>query len=557
MKIREGFRKELDEYYGRIHINDFSSFIKSDFREGQLFDLSEERAEKNIQESERMIDKIHTWFQDPDITWEEKVVLEICKDFCEYIIRNGRYYWYKFNLTHNTTPLPYVVKRLETYPIETKEDLELYEMLLAQFPQKLKEMMWKLKEQESRGIILPDEQAEIVIRLLKSLYCRQDTKLKPWNREGIGVTVPEKARKRIEKSAAQFNDTLEWMAGEIRDHYNPEHKIILPGLCHIDGGEEYYRRQIITYTSYALKPEQLHELGLENLEITQEKMRQIIRKLGMNYDIREFEEYLKKNRICFDSTKEALQKRFDTVQRKIEPELSRFFLRCPKAGCRCQALPKSKEGTTSWGYYSVPIGEEKEGIFYYSAAELDQRSQIRTAAIVAHELLPGHHFQTNLIAEDESLPLICREHFNTAYADGWAEYAADLVGEMGVYDLYDLYGRYVWDLVLCCRLAVDTGLNAMGWSIKKARSFMKENTNLTDIEIYMETLRYSVDMPAQALAYKYGSLKMHEFRERSQEILKDRFDVKTYHEEVLRYGSAPLYILEKIVDNYNFGNKRQ
>ena len=194
--------------------------------------------------------------------------------------------------------------------------------------------------------------------------------------------------------------------------------------------------------------------------------------------------------------------------------------------------------------------EEKEGVFYYSAAELERRSQIRTAAIVAHELLPGHHFQTNLIAEDESLPLICREHFNTAYADGWAEYAADLAGEMGVYDLYDLYGRYVWDLVLCCRLAVDTGLNAMGWSMEKARSFMKENTNLTETEIHMETLRYSVDMPAQALAYKYGSLKMHEFRERSQRILKDRFDVRAYHEEILRYGSAPLHILEKIVDHY-------
>ncbi len=550
MKIREEFRKELDGYYHRIHINDFSSFIKSDFREGQLFDLSEERAKKNIRESEEMIGKIHTWSESSDITWEERAVLEICRDFCEYNIRNGKYYWYKFNLTHNTTPLPYVVKRLETYSIETREDLERYETLLSQFPQKLKEMLWKLKEQESRGIVLPDEQVEIVIRLLESLRCRQDTKLQPWNREGIKVPAPKAAKERIEKAVIQFNDTLEWMIGEIRDRYNAKHKKILPGLCHMNGGEAYYRSQIVTYTSYPLKPEELHALGLENLKITQEKMRRIIQKLGMTYDIQEFGEYLKKNRICFDNTPEELKRRFDTVQRKIEPELCRFFLRQPKAGCRCQALPKSKEGTTSWGYYSVPIGEEKEGVFYYSAAELERRSQIRTAAIVAHELLPGHHFQMNLIAEDESLPLICREHFNTAYADGWAEYAADLAGEMGVYDLYDLYGRYVWDLVLCCRLAVDTGLNAMGWSMEKARSFMKENTNLTETEIHMETLRYSVDMPAQALAYKYGSLKMHEFRERSQRILKDRFDVRAYHEEILRYGSTPLHILEKIVDHY-------
>lgn len=550
MEIREEFREELDGYYNRIHVNDFSSFIKSDFRDGQLFDLSVERSEKNIRESERMLGMIRAWSRLSDIAWEEKIILEICEDFCEYIIRNGKYDWYKFNLTHNTSPLPYVVKRLETYPIETKEDLERYELLLGQFPQKLEGMLQKLKEQEKRGIILPKEQTEIVIRLLESLYCKPDTQMKPWNRDGIGVAVSEAAKSRIEGKIRDFNETLEKMIREIRDEYLPGHQEVLPGLCHMKGGEEYYRQQIITYTSYPLNPEELHELGKEHLELTREKMQNITRELGFGYDFKGFQRYLRENRICYDGTPQALQKRFDAAQQKIEPRLGEYFLRRPRAGCRCQALPKSKEGTTSWGYYSVPIGEEMDGIFYYSAAELDQRSQIRTAAIVAHELLPGHHFQMNLIAEDESLPLICREHFNTAYADGWAEYSADLAGEMGVYNLYDWYGRYIWDLVLCCRLVVDTGLNAMGWSIDQARRFMGENTNLTETEIYMETLRYSVDMPAQALAYKYGSIRMRQFREKAQQALGDKFDIKVYHDEVLRYGSAPLDIVEKMIDHY-------
>lgn len=557
MQIRKRFREDLDRYYNNIHINDFSSFIKSDFRDDQLFDLSEERAQKNIKESNKMIHKIEVWLSLPDVTWEEKIILKICRDFCEYIIRNGKYYWYKFNLTHNTTPLPYVVKRLETYPLEEKEDLEKYEMLIRQFPVKLQEMWKKLKDQERRGIILPAEQVHVVINLLQSLVCDKNTPMKPWNRKNVTLEIPETSRKRIEEAIEQFNYTLGWMLNEVRYNYNPERKVILPGLCHIAGGEEYYRSQIITYTSYPTEPEELHELGLENLRITQEKMRDIIHGLGLDYQLKEFETYMRTNRICYDDTPEALQRRFDCVQKKIVPRLDDFFCRKPKVGCRCQALPKSKEGTTSWGYYSVPIGEEKDGVFYYSAAELDQRSQIRTAAIVGHELLPGHHFQTNLIAEDDSLPMICREHFNTAYADGWAEYAADLVGEMGVYDAYDLYGRYVWDLVLCCRLVVDTGLNAMGWSIDQARRFMKDNTNLTKSEIYMETLRYSVDMPAQALAYKYGSLKMHALRDRAEREMGSRFQIQIYHDEVLRYGSAPLNILEEIVNNYIFsGNNR-
>ena len=309
MEIREEFRKELDGYYNRIHINDFSSFIKSDFRDGQLFDLSEERAAKNIRESRRMIDKIHFWISQPDITWEEKVILEICRDFCEYIIRNGRYYWYKFNLTHNTTPLPYVMKRLETYPINTQEDLERYEMLLGQFPQKLEEMLWKLKEQEERGILLPDEQLVIGIRLLESLQCPSDTYLKPWNRKSIDILISETSRIRIEKKITQLNNMLVHMIEEIKNNYNSGHRIILPGLCHINGGEEYYRQQIITYTSYPLDPKELHRLGLENLKITQEKMKKIIHKMGLDYNLKEFQTYLEENRICFDSTPQELDRK--------------------------------------------------------------------------------------------------------------------------------------------------------------------------------------------------------------------------------------------------------
>ena len=116
MKIRKEVKEKLDEYYQKIYINDFSSFIKSDFRNRQLFDLSEERAQKNIEKSQEMIGKIDDWLVEKGISWEEQIILKICRDFCEYIVRNGKYYWFKFNLTHNTTPLPYVVKRLETYP---------------------------------------------------------------------------------------------------------------------------------------------------------------------------------------------------------------------------------------------------------------------------------------------------------------------------------------------------------------------------------------------------------------------------------------------------------
>lgn len=550
MYIRERIRTRLDSYYRKIHINDFSSFIKSDFRDDVLFDLSEERANSNIAESRAVLSDIEAWKQLPDISKEERTVLDIVADFCQYIIRNGEWYWYKFNLTHNTTPLPYVVKRLETYPLPDHDALDYYCMLLEQFPEKLQGMVAKMKGQEARGILLPDEQLSICVNLLKSLFQADDSLLRPWNRSGVALSFPEAEQQRIIRACDALNDALRSVLAYLEQDYNRAGTIAVPGLCNIKGGLDYYRQQIITYTSYPVDPEELHRIGLHELEVTKEKMRAIIRKLGLSMDIPEFQAYMKKNRICYDDTPESLQKRFESKQALIEPHLADYFLHQPKAWCRSEALPKSKESSTSWGYYSVPIGEEKQGVFYYSAAELDNRSQIRTAAIVAHELLPGHHFQTNLISEDDRLPAICREHFNTAYADGWAEYSADLVGEMGVYDLYDWYGRYVWDLVLCTRLVVDTGLNAFGWEIGRARQFMKDNTILTDSEIFTETLRYSVDMPAQALAYKYGSLKMHELRSKAETSLGSRFDIRSYHNEVLRYGSAPLNVLDRIVDQY-------
>lgn len=550
MHIRREFSIELNRYYLSIHVNDFSSFIKSDFRDGMLFDLSPERAQRNAEESQEMLRRIACWKSLPDLTWEESVELQIAEDFCRYILRNSENYWYQFNLTHNTSPLPYVIKRLETYHLEDEAALELYVNLLNQFPDKLADMVWKLQEQERRGILLPAEQQSITLDLLHSLLQGNGSLLLPWNRPSVHLSFSSTCRRCIEQAVLSLNQCLEKVMDYLRRDYNRAGKEVLPGLCHVPGGLECYHRQILTYTSYALPPEKLHAIGLEELAVTQKKMEEIISQLGLSLDIPAFQAYLQKERICFDDTPEQLQQRFDRVQQRIEPRLKEFFLRQPKARCRSQALPKEKESSTSWGYYSVPIGEEKEGVFYYSAADLDSRSQIRTAAIVGHELLPGHHFQTNLIAEDLQLPLIAREHFNTAYADGWAEYSADLLEEMGIYDLYDLYGRYVWDLVLCCRLVVDTGLNAMGWTMAQARAFMRENTILTDGEIFTETLRYSVDMPAQALAYKFGSLKMHQLRRRAQAALGARFDLSAYHEEVLRYGSVPLNILDEIVEHF-------
>ncbi len=149
---------------------------------------------------------------------------------------------------------------------------------------------------------------------------------------------------------------------------------------------------------------------------------------------------------------------------------------------------------------------------------------------------------------NESIPLFRRKRYDTAFVEGWGEYAAFLGKEMGLYDdPYDHYGRLMMDSLLSTRLVVDTGMNALGWSRERAMQFMKENTLLSDTEIATETLRYSVDIPGQALAYKIGSLKMRELRGEAKRELGSRFDVREFHEWVIGSGTMPLPVLEEHV----------
>jgi len=168
--------------------------------------------------------------------------------------------------------------------------------------------------------------------------------------------------------------------------------------------------------------------------------------------------------------------------------------------------------------------------------------------MIAHELIPGHHFQIARQEENESLPMLRRQAFETAYQEGWGEYAAYLGTEMGLYDdPYDRAGRLMMDAMLSTRLVVDTGMNVLGWPRQRAMDYMRKHTMLSETEIATETLRYAADIPAQALAYKIGSLKMIELRALAQRELGSRFDIRQFHEWIIGSGAMPLDVLEEHV----------
>jgi uncharacterized protein (DUF885 family) len=258
---------------------------------------------------------------------------------------------------------------------------------------------------------------------------------------------------------------------------------------------------------------------------------------------------LEKDPRFIPKTPEEIGDRLMSHVSRIEPKVDAFFVRRPKAPYGVKRLEPALEGAQTFGYYSPPTAAEPRGYYRYNASKLEERSLLGSAGLAYHELVPGHHFQIALAGENTDLPPFRREYFDTAYTEGWAEYAAYLAGDMGMYaEPYDRIGRLAMDLFISTRLVVDTGMNALGWSRERAMTFMKENTMSSETQIKTESLRYSADIPGQALGYKLGALKIRELRERAREKLGERFDIRRFHEAVLSSGVLPLSTLERHID---------
>jgi len=203
----------------------------------------------------------------------------------------------------------------------------------------------------------------------------------------------------------------------------------------------------------------------------------------------------------------------------------------------------------TFGYYQVPTPNDPKGYYKYNGTHLEGRTLIGAGSLISHELVPGHHFQINLQYENTELPPFRRDSLSTAFVEGWGEYSSFLAGELGMYqDPYERCGRLLFDAFLTSRLVVDTGMNLLGWSRERAMAYMLENTIQSETEIKTETLRYSTDIPGQALAYKMGMRKFVELREKAKSALGASFDPRRYHDMILSSGAVPMDLAEKKVD---------
>ena len=327
------------------------------------------------------------------------------------------------------------------------------------------------------------------------------------------------------------------------------------GLSHQPGGPAAYRHFMKAATTLELDPAEVHALGLREIERIERELESIRKEVRFAGSRDEFMRFLKTDSRFFETSPDAIRARLERHVKTIEPHIGRFFSKTPRAPYGVARLDPALEGSMTFGYYKWPTPSDPVGLYYFNGSKTSERNLLFALALMAHELVPGHHFQIVRQSENDALHPLRRATFDTAFVEGWGEYAAALGTDMGIYtDPYDRAGRLMMDSMLSARLVVDTGMNALGWSRERAIEYLKNHSMVSDTEAATETLRYSTDIPAQALAYKIGSLKMMDLRKRAQERLGDRFDIRQFHEWVLSQGSMPLPVLEAYVEEKVAGN---
>lgn len=322
------------------------------------------------------------------------------------------------------------------------------------------------------------------------------------------------------------------------------------GLCHLPDGAAVYAEQIRAHLTIDEDPHRLHQLGHEELLQLAERMRAVRERIGFTGSAADFYHRLKCDPRVIARTPEDVGQRYQRCLQRIEPLLPQWFSRLPKSPCRTQRLEAEQEAGMTYGYYDKPHRVGEEGVYRFNASNLAERSQLQVASLVYHELWPGHHLHLALQMEHGHLPPIRRTSTEwSVFNEGWAEYASGLADEMGLYDdPYDLYGRLVHECFVTQRLVVDTGLNALGWTLERARDFMSEHTLEGPAQVASETLRYATDMPAQALAYRTGYRWFMDLRRDTEQRLGRAFDIRRFHEVLLEEGALPMVALRGHVE---------
>ena len=549
-KVSEEINKIADDLYAVMLDDRIDLKMKFGLPITEFPDMDFQTAQMRVERAKTFIQRIDKVDRE-DINHSDDLTLSMMRQYLQTIVDGLPHYWNGFSIT------PYkfgwqgrsMQQVFLTYQFKSDDDLESYLFLMDEYAGHLDQQSEKLKGQDDRGIRLPKPELPLVMGLLneyknslEATFVPVSNRLEKFDsqhQETIMSSIREKISTEISPSLANLIEFL----------YS-DYKMRMPedvGAYQYPGGKDYYNYMIEYHTNSGLTAKEIHEIGLKRVEELYEEMAQIRGKLGFEKGQPAFHKKIMNDPYFIAKTPADVEKRYMDYMERIEPRISTLFSSNPKAPYGVKRLDQALEGAMTFGYYQVPTHNNEIGQYRYNGSDLKNRPMLWSGPLIYHELAPGHHFQINLNMENESIHKIRKDMnlYNASITEGWGNYAAFLAEEIGMLNKpLDQYGWLVFQMFFYNRLVLDTGMNALGWSLEDARVFMRKHTFATEAEIQTETLRYSVDMPGQALAYALGMDRLVLMRNNMKSQLGDQFDIRDFHDAALKEGAMPLNILE-------------
>jgi uncharacterized protein (DUF885 family) len=379
---------------------------------------------------------------------------------------------------------------------------------------------------------------------------------KPFATFPTGVPEPERERLRAEGREAirrsvlpAFRSLLAFFTGE---YLTGARDTI--AAADLPEGRAYYEYLVRRYTTLDVTADEVHRIGLVETERIAAEMRAAMGRTGFTSSFAGFLELLRTDPRFYARTPDDLLQRAAWIAKRMDGALPSLFGRLPRQPYGVEPVPEDLAPRYTGGrYVPAPLDGPRGGTYWVNTHALDSRPLYTLEALTLHEAVPGHHLQIALAKELLDLPPFRRHAYVDAFGEGWGLYAERLGLEAGFYaDPYGDFGRLTYEMWRACRLVVDTGIHAQGWTRKRAVDFMAERTALSRHEIETEVDRY-ISWPGQALAYKMGELKIRELRARAERELGPRFDVRAFHDALLANGAVPLPTLERVVEEFIAG----
>ncbi|RHW76854.1 DUF885 family protein [Colwellia sp. RSH04] len=318
----------------------------------------------------------------------------------------------------------------------------------------------------------------------------------------------------------------------------------------LPNGEIYYQNRVEHYTTLPLTAAEVHQKGLLEVKRIKAEMNDIIKAVEFDGSFKEFVTFLRTDSQFYAKTPEGLIKEASYIAKQMDAKLPALFKTLPRTPYGVIPVPANIAPKYTTGRYSGPSRDDQPGNYWVNTYRLDRRPLYVLTALTLHEAVPGHHLQIALAKEMKDVPKFRNRTYISAFGEGWGLYSEYLGIEAGMYENpYHDFGRLTYEMWRACRLVVDTGMHTQGWSRQKAMDFLADNTALSLHNVKTEIDRY-ISWPGQALSYKIGELTIKRLRKDAEKALGEHFDVREFHDEILKNGSMPLSMLEKVIKEY-------